>query len=181
MVYVADQTVAPPGAEMVGQSIADWTDNLEKEITDPVFQKHGLHNIDPDAWYSLEIVVDLYQEMLQSSGGGMALVAMGKASAGPVQEIFKFKSYQEFLDGAGKPFRAAIRNIPDEYGLTVVQKGEKHYEITNNSVVPNDMIYGYLWEMLKLIRQPGQSHVFRPVSGYTPGSTKRAVFELSWS
>jgi hypothetical protein len=181
MAYVADQTVAPPGSEMVGQSIADWVDNLEKEITDPVFKKHGLNDIDPEAWYSLEIVVDIYQEILQSDGGGMALVAMGKASAGPVQEIFNFESFEEFLNGADKPFRAAIRNIPDEYGLTINRIADKHYKITNNSVVPNDMIYGYLWEILKLVRQPGQNYTFRPVSGYSPGSTERAVFELSWS
>ncbi len=181
MAYIADQTKAPPGAEMVGQSIADWVDNLNREITDPVFKKHGLDNIDPEAWYSLEIVVDLYHEMLQSEGGGPALVAMGKASAGPVQEIFKFSSYEEFLDGAGKPFKAAIRNIPDEYGLIITRRGDKHYEITNNSIVPNDMIYGYLWEMLKLVREPGQEYTFRPLSGYSPGSTQRAVFELKWS
>lgn len=176
--YIADQTKAPEGAEIVGQSVADWVDNLNKGLTDPVFEKYGLSEIDPEGWYSLDIIIDLYRGMAESEGGSASLVAMGKASAKPVYDIFEFKSFEDFIKNGDKPFKAAIRNIPDEYGLSTEKVGERHYRIVNNSIVPNDMIYGYLWEMFRIIPHTWEDYSFIPVSGYSPGSTERAVFEI---
>lgn len=176
--YIADQTKAPEGGEIVGQAVKDWVDNINKEYTDPIFAQHDLTEIDPEGWYSLDLIVDLYRSFAVSEGGAASLVAMGKASARPVHDAFQFSSFEDFLENAGKPFKASIRNIPEEYGLTVTQKGTRHYEIINNSVVPNDMIYGYMWEMFRLLPQTWEGYRFRPVSGYGPGVTERAVFEL---
>jgi hypothetical protein len=178
--YIADQTQAPAGSEMLGQSIADWTDNLAQHITDPVFHKYDLIEINPENWYSLDIVVDLYQEIKQSDGGGTALTAMGKASAGPVQQACNFSSFKDFLSNAGEPFKVAIRNIPEEYGLLVEEVGERHYKITNNSIVPNSMIYGYLWEMLRIINQGRYDYTFKPAGGFDIEAPVRGVFDLQW-
>jgi hypothetical protein len=178
--YIADLTHAPPGSEMIGKFIQDWVDNVQRDVTAPIIEHYGITYLDPDGWYPLDIVVDLFADFRQREGGSMALVAMGKASAEPVQNMFQFRSIEDYLERCGEPFRAAIRNIPDEYGLLVEYRGDTVCEITNNSIVPNEMIYGYIWEMCSLITGDGGSFTLAPISGYTPGGTERAVFELEW-
>ncbi len=180
--YIADQTKAPPGSEIMGQFIANWTNNLEKSVTEPIFKKYGLDpkQIKLDGYYSLDIVVDLYTEIRTRHGGSPALVAMGKASGEPVQEIFKFKSVDEFMARCAEPFKAAIRNIPEEYGLFVEKKDHQHYHVTNNSIVPNDMIFGYLWEMVRLILGPGVRFSVKNTQPHNVDSLEGAIFEVSW-
>ena len=181
MPYIAEPTVAPAGSEIKGRAVLDWVDNLAKETTEPVFRALKLNpeNIDPDGWYSLDIIAQLYDAIHQSDGGDQALVAMGKASAPAVVEMMDFTSIENFIDRSRDPFLASIRKLPDEYGFIVEQKGPQHYELTNNTIVPNAMIYGYLWGVMAELRNYHTEFKLMPIKNYE-GGTVGATFSVEW-
>lgn len=182
MSYIAKPTIAPANAEIVGQAVLDWVNNLEGEMTRPIFKRFNLdaNDINPKGWYSLDIIAQLYAAIQGSPNGSNALVAMGKASAPPVVAMMQFTSPQDFIKRSREPFVASLRNIPDEYGFLINKINKHTYDVTNNTIVPNSMIYGYIWGVMAELRNSIESFAVRPISGYEDGGNVGATFEVSW-
>jgi len=180
--FVAKQFTSPENLEMLGIVLIAFKQNLHEQMTAPIFDKYGLdsEHLKPDTWYPAAIMSDIYHEIYQNGGGSSSLVAMGKASVAAGLEVINPDTIEDFIDSINQPILINLRNYPDGYGWIVEKNGDQHYRITNNTDAPNDLMYGYLWEMLRLLIDADEHFQVLPVRNYQLGSEDGAVYEISW-
>ncbi len=169
----------PPGGQIVGAALKSWIDNLESHVTDTVFERYGFSAsaLVDDKWYDGEILDAMWRELYALPGGPQTLVAIGKASATTTMEALQPKDIADFLARMPYLFTTFIRGVLDEYGFHSEWISDTQVRVTNKTNLPNDHLYGWLWEVMRLLSQ-GQRFVVKPVSGYYPHSTEGAVFEI---
>lgn len=185
MAYKAIQMQAPEGAEVMGAAILSWFDNLEMSVIQPILSKHGLKvdDVKPDGWYPFAIFNDIYREVYESAGGKTALIAVGKASA---RLVVKAEDYpgglEQFItERLPKDTRSFVRNVPEDYGFFVEKVGEHTFHATNNTNIPNDLMFGYLWETSRILKVVDRHFVVSPLTDYYNNPTEGATFKIEWS
>ena len=142
--------------------------------------KHKLTDIDNEAFYDGSIMDEIYHEIFHGINGQQTLVAMGKASATTTLDFIKPDSPKDVLDNIHNVFTAYLRNMPDGFGIIVEKLDNNKFEVWNNTQVPNDLIYGFLWECLRKTRGEGKRFLIKPLAGYNRESEVGARFEVSW-
>lgn len=142
--------------------------NLTPEVTDEIFQRHHLSpdEVLHDEWYPTTIVDDLYREILQQPNGPQALVAMGKAGVHMYIERLELTSVEESFHKLSNISNLTVRDVPEGYGYQSEKLGERHYRIRNNTATPNDLLYGAIWELMRVLTPEDQSFTVVPISGY---------------
>lgn len=79
--YVAKPYVAgTPQAEVIGQTMISFVDNLEAKTIQPILEKHGITQINAEGWYPHQLWMDILKDMADTLGGQAtsALVAFGR-------------------------------------------------------------------------------------------------------
>lgn len=180
MTYEAKQMHAPDDVTIAGLIINQFRGNLASDVTDPIMDAHNLTDVDDEAFYPLSIVNSIYREIYADGSGRQALVAMGKASAKTAMDFIQPDSPQDVLDNVHNLFTAYLRNMPDGFGVIVTQNEQDNYVVWNNTNVPNDLMYGFLWECLRLTKAEGKPFTILPTSGYEYDSEVGAKFEITW-
>lgn len=180
MIYTATQMEAPEGLTIAGIVLSQFRDNLARDITDPIMDKHSLINIDNEVFYSAKIMDEIYREIFYGTNGQQILVAMGKASATTTLDFIKPKSPNDILDNIHNVFTAYLRNMPEGFGMIVKKLDDRKFEVWNNTQVPNDLIYGFLWECLRQTRGEDNNFLIIPLADYNRDSAIGARFEVSW-
>lgn len=175
------QFEAPAGAEIMGVAILGFYENFEQETVTALLSERGLSkgSIRPDGWYDLQIYFDIYRDLLKQPNGTSDLVNIGKATAQNITQPREIDGLEGFITTElQRSATGVIRNVPDGYGYTIEQLGPNHYRVVNDTGAPNDLIYGYIWEGLRLVAR--RTHfTFRPVTHY-PSREHGAVFEIQW-
>jgi hypothetical protein len=174
---------APEGSEAIGFAVASFSDSVSPELVNPVLKKHGIakDNIDPATWYPLQVLMDMYWQVKEQPGGASGLTAMGKAVASPLLQSVQIDSAEVFLEGViHEVVKGSIRNAPEGFGDDIKKLGSTSYEITNNTATPNEFIYGYLWEAMRLLTPKGQSFNVIPQTMLDPDDKDGAIFNISW-
>lgn len=175
------QFEAPPDAEIMGIGIRGLFDNLADKQIAPILAEYNLSKdvLEDEAWYSLQLYFDLYRVIHKTSSGYMHLVSVGKAIAANVTDADAIGDLETFVTQTlNETATTVIRNTPPGYGYTLDKVDDKHYKITNNTGAPNDLVYGYIWESVRLIADK-RSFSFKPLENY-PSDTHGATFELTW-
>ncbi len=144
------QMQAPESVEILGSGLAGWLHNLEEHEILPIMERHGLSESEVDP--EGWYPMSLINEMQR---------VLYARDGGP-----------QLLTAIGKGTADAIvpamnpENIEDA--------------LHNNTDIPNDMVYGFIWQAINLAKQSSERFVLKPVSGYYPNSEEGAVFELEW-
>lgn len=175
------QFEAPADAEIMGIGIRGVFENLADEQLAPILAEYNLSKdaLDDEAWYSLQLYFDLYREIHNANSGYMHLVSIGKAIAANVTDPAAIGDLDTFVNQTlNETATTVIRNTPPGYGYIIEELGENHYAITNNTGSSNDLVYGYIWESVRLIAGK-RSFNFKPMKNY-PSDQVGATFELSW-
>lgn len=183
MTYQAIQMHAPEGAEVLGAAMMAWFDNLGMDTISPILAKYHLtaEDIQPENWYPFSIFDDIYKAVYHSPGGSTALVAVGKASAENLVSRETVHSAENWLENVLPPeTHTFTRNVPEGYGFRIEKVSEGNYRFINNTGIPNDLIYGYLWEGLRILVPEPKDFTVAPISGYYRDSPEGAVFEVRW-
>ena len=181
MSFTAKQMASPEGLTVAGIVINQFKDNLAKNVTDPIMQEYQLTNIDDDAFYPASVVDKLYKAVYKDGNGQQALVAMGKASASTTLDFIKPESPKDVLDNVHNVFTAYLRNMPEGFGIIVTKLEDNKFKVWNNTQVPNDLIYGFLWECVRVTRPEKSRFAIMPLEGYDRKSEVGAKFEVSWN
>lgn len=181
VVYRAVPFHAPEGSEIIGIAVKGYFNNLQQDSIQPILDQYNLksEDIDDNGWYPLQTLYDVDKEIYKQPGGNLNLVAVGKAIASNVLDS-SITDLEEFLNvHLNRTATTAIRNVPEGFGYIVEKIGHQHYRITSNVPTSNDTVYGYLWEVCRLLKKPTEEFVLTPISGY-PGNQEAAVLEVKW-
>lgn len=179
--YKAVLWKAPKGAELMGYAVLSMFDNVRKDAYIPILVRYGLERdqIEPEAWYPLQMMLDIVVEATDINNE--AEIATGKAIAPGVIERFNVTDMETFLtEQVNVIAQETVRNVPREYGYIVEQVGAKHYHITKNDPYSNYMAFGYFWEMARLLLGRQGQFTFKPIANFD-STTQGATFELQWA
>lgn len=174
---------APEGSEVLGVIILPYFDNLASDKINPILKSHNLskEDIDPEGWYPLQLLADISKEA-SPTGTTPTDIALGKSYSRFVIEQYKVTSIEQYFDSTlGDIVLTGIRNVPEGYGFDVKKLGDRHYQITNNTLMSNGLYYGAFWEICRILRPDDVDFTVEALSGLgaddylTPG-----VFDVTW-
>jgi len=180
--YVAQPFIAgSPKAEVIGQTMISFADNLEASIIQPILKKYGLQTIDPDAWYSHQLWMDIRKNMNDTLGGEAqsAFVAFGRQVVNNAVMPDFIQSIPDALNALHAIHHANLRNIPADEGYSIDVKGEKHYIVYHNTPNPDDAIYGFIWGLAARFKKADESFTVKMIDNPAPHKA-RSAFEVIW-
>lgn len=175
--YIAQPFVAgTPQAEVIGQVVLAFAENLEADVIQPLLPKHGLDNIDPEKWYPHQSWMNLLKELSEMPGGQSALVAFGKKVVETAAMPPELDSIPKVLAALQAIHHLNLRNIPADEGYWLEEKGENIIHVYHNTPNPLDSIYGFIWGLAQRFRGPNEPFSVKIVPSDHPGG----VLEVRW-
>ena len=182
MGYVAKPFVAgTPQAEVIGQTMQAFVDNIAAPVIEPILKEHGLDEIEPDKWYPHQIWMDILKNIGESLGGeaSSAYVAFGKQVVKNAIMPPEIKTIPDALNALHAIHHANLRNIPAKEGYSIEVVTEKHYIVYHNTPNPDDAIYGFLWGMAARFKQPDEMFLVQMIDNPAPEKA-RSAYEVKW-
>lgn len=159
-----------PDHEVIGQTVLDLQNAVGGETIYPIYQKHGLGDVDPKAWYPMQKMLDALQELGQQGGTMFDLISVGmktvenlllppEAAFLSLVELFQLSSNVYQLNSRGSNIGGAkCEVVSDRYV-------KMHY----TTPLPDDFMYGIVYGYAKHFLPRG-SHV---VAFYDPDIPRR--------
>ena len=181
--YIAAQFISPEQARISGKTLIGILDKMHNTQAKRLFALHGLSqtSINPDEWYAATDLNRIYKKVFAKGKGTAELIMLGKAMAHQALEAFQLDSIDAFIANINHVVLSAIDQTPATYGWIVKEKRTQHCHIVNNTDLPNDVMFGYLWEMFRLLTTPSQKFSIIPIRNYSHDSNIGAVFDVQWT
>jgi len=132
-----------PNTEILGVLLFAYIDNVQAEIIEPIFRKHGMSDPDPEKWYPLQPVLDVMKEISTSPGANTNLIAVGVkiAEYGLEPEDIVNQPLSVVLEHWNDHMHLGFRG--GDIGTIITEKvHDKFYRVIQKNLVPDDMCYG---------------------------------------
>ncbi len=150
------ELTCPESAETIGVNIRAFFDNLRDYQTKPIMEKHGLSDVEPEAWFPLRRYLDALNDLAQAPGFSSSMVAIGMeiGRQTPVTPDLENPTLEQVLISWNDMYQMLHRNA--DVGSIIVERiGEKHYKTIQTVVYPDDMSYGVLYGYGRRFLPPG--------------------------
>jgi hypothetical protein len=150
--------------EVNGQSALALIININHDQMKEILENHGLDQIDPEQWYPLQQILDVFNELSERAGAMFNFVAVGKA-AGELgaenlpPEMAKL-SLAEFLEVYGRVWVSRHRNAaPDS--ITTEKVDDRHIKVISKVPYPDDLVYGIMYAYPRYFLPEGAGFVVK--------------------
>ncbi len=180
--HVAKPYIAgTPQAEVIGQTMVAFLDNLQADVTRPALVQHGIEMIDPEEWYPHQVWMDVLKTIETNLGGGasMTFVAFGRKVVETAVMPDTMKSIPDALNALHAIHHANLRNVPEEEGYSIEAKSDNHYIVYHNTPNPDDAIYGFLWGMAARFKGDDEVFLVEKIDNPKP-EIARSAFLVKW-
>jgi len=147
-----------PDHETLGRTLLDFENAVGGESIQPFFQKHGLVNIDPDAWYPEQKLLDVLSDISEQRNAMFDLVSIGLKT---IEQAVIPPEYE------GLPLMTILEGANDAYQLNCrgTDIGEVRCEVVTPQHVkmicrfpdPDDYWYGIFYGYVKRFSPKGTS------------------------
>lgn len=180
--YVAQLFVSPsPDTLQLGAPMQALLSNIRTEELMPILVKHGITEIQDDQWYPMQIFLDVFRDIVERSGGvTLDLIAIGirgvETSAPFPPEIDTVEKGLGVMDYASR--QVNVKNVPPEFGYPITQIAEGHLQVTNNTPIPDESIYGYIWGITNRLKQEEDDFLIISLPKVSP--EQPTTFEVIW-
>jgi hypothetical protein len=179
--YIAKPYIAgTPQAEVIGQTVLAFSQNLEADVIAPLLPKYGLDNVDPEKWYPHQRWMDVLRDLSELPGSSTAFVAFGKQVVRSAVMPPEIDSVPKALNLLHAIHHLNLRNIPEDEGYTIKQISDRHFLVYHNTPNPDDAIYGFVWGMVARFKRPEEQFVVRLIDNPNPEETPGSVYEIKW-
>ncbi len=153
-----------PSMEVIGQTALALIINLNHDQMKDILAKHGLDQIDPEQWYPVQKVLDVFNDLTEQAGAMMNFVAVGKAAgelgAEHLPQEMAAMSLDEFLEAYARIWSLRHRNAdPDD--IKPEKVGDRHIKVTTKTPYPDDLLYGILWAYPRYFLTEGAGFVVK--------------------
>ncbi len=148
-----------PQSEMTGQSVQGMIKNLLHDDIAKVLARHHLDNIDPNAWYRLQDLLGVLNDVTGQGVNSTSIfvsIGMGAADLGyeglPPQ--LKDISLEQFLAAYGARYRTLHHG---DVGYVNFEKvSDDHFVLTTKVPYPDDMMYGVFYGFARHLKPKGK-------------------------
>lgn len=172
---MAQYQVFEPGIEVSGVSAQALTSCIVHDQIEEMLIRYNLNNIDTDAWYPLQDVLDLFNEIATTGGRSQHFVSIGLAVAenncATLPEQMRSLSLIEFLNAYEQIYLTRQRccESGDKGYLRPEQVDEHHIIVRLRVPYPDDLFYGILYGLTRHFRPDGKGFTVR----YDPDLPRR--------
>lgn len=139
-----------PETQVIGQTMRSFLENLRAEDVQPILQKHGLLDIQPDQWCPAQAFMDVMNDLAQESDLTSNLVAIGMSTIqhAVVPPQLAEAPFTKVLESWNTLYARQHRG--GNIGGNVIEKvSDQQYKITLGNIYPDDFTYGVLYGMAK--------------------------------
>ncbi len=152
-----------PNSEMSGLSVQSFVRNILHEDIAEILVRHGLNEIDPQKWYPVQKLLDVFSEVAAEGSNTSQVfvsVGMGAAELGyaamPAQAKAKL-TLEAFLSAYGNRLNELHRG---NVGYIQYEKiADGHYVMTWKIPYPDDVMYGVFYGFTRLLRPSDKAFV----------------------
>ncbi len=149
--------VFDPSTEISGNAIKTYSKAIEKTYVDTVLDSYGIDTIDPEAWYPLQIWLDVLNEihLNLSSMSYFVTIGMSIAEALPFPEHFNDLPLLDVLQLAPQGY--TIDHRGDDIGsIDTEQIDERSLRFIVRTPYPDDFFYGVCYGLAQRFAGPDQ-------------------------
>ncbi len=181
-IYTATKLAASPGAEITGQFFLALANSIRFHDLEPVLVKFGMtpDKIDPARWYPQQLALDILKSICENCNmPSEKLVSIGMKIMDSVKFPSDITSVEDAVRRLSQIYEMNNRNVPAEqsWNLDFVRPG--HLHAMPDVPFPDDLLYGYLWSILRRFRPEGHEFIVR-LHRTDPSAYSTGWFELRW-
>lgn len=139
-----------PSIEVIGVAVRAFTEHVTVDEMKGLLKKHGLENIGDDEWYQMLNLLDLLNELTETSNWSENYVAMGmkRAEVAKMPPEAANMTFGQFLMNWNKIYQLQHRN-GDVGQLQAEKLTDTHFKVTFDIIYPDDFIYGVAYGMAR--------------------------------
>jgi hypothetical protein len=154
---MAEFVAFDPNVEVLGAALQSFFDAAGHNIQ-PILDKYGLTEVDPQEWYPQQWVLELYQEVARHESSSLNLVSIGMR----IPEVAAFPPDLDSLEAALMMLDAAYHmnhrgGDTGYYRATPI--GPKHFSVECRNPYPSDFDYGIIYAVVKRFKPAGTAFV----------------------
>lgn len=155
--YVAQKGLASsPEVLILGQSMLPLANNLRAEEVREVMLHHGLTQIDPEAWYPQQLLLDIYNSIEREYGEfSEYLVAIGIKIIDTMELPIEVNGFDESLAFLQAVYPYIHRNQPADEGWIIERVNARQYRVQANMPYPDASTYGCLFAFARRFAPKG--------------------------
>ncbi|MGF1507327.1 MAG: hypothetical protein ACFB51_19705 [Anaerolineae bacterium] len=170
-----------PDSEILGFGQTALRESITRAEFEHMLDKYALTEIDPEAWYPLQPLLDMYAEMDADKGRSMQYfvsIGMKVVHIFP-EEVTGVVGALNFLNST---LTLSLRNYDYETcGYEIESLGDGHARVTEYTPFPHDMIYGYMYAIANTFSGEGRSPtVVRTYLNEDDPDSDGAVYDITW-
>jgi hypothetical protein len=177
---------AEPGLEVAGLTTLSFVNNLDSVNYAELVAKHGLDNVDTEAWYPLNSVFGLFNDIVAQNRGSSPFVAMGIkiAEQSPFPPELRNKlTLVGILDGWQDHYEASHRG--GTFPPVITKKvDDKHYRLilSEHHLYPFDLVYGMAYGFCRLLLGVEANFTVKYDEVHTPYGDHgdKVIIHVSW-
>lgn len=148
-----------PKAELNGTSAMMFSNSIMHDDLEDILKRRGLDSIDPNGWYPLQSLLDVFNDIAEGRNASSTFVSIGMATAElsinqMLSADLKSLSLAEFWQSYPDVWLARHRKGDVGY-VTCVVEDERNITLTFRAPYPDDMIYGLVYGYTRYFRPKG--------------------------
>lgn len=169
-----------PDAEVIGAALMAYNDAVERDQFIDVLKTYGLTEIDPTKWYPQQLTLDVQKAIKDMPGGSTALVSIGMKIID--NAIFPpMESLEQALGAFASSYPLNFhKQAPDDM-ISATLLDEKHIQVKNSSPHSDEMIYGYVYSMVRRFAPKGSAPVVKFTDLDAVDGDGETVIDVTWS
>jgi hypothetical protein len=168
-----------PTAEVGGQTILGYTNCLQAAEIEPILARHNLHDVVPEGWYPLQMMLDVLHDIADSQQNvSESLVSIGIKVMELIDLPPSINSIETVLNSLGAVYHIYHRNVT-EVGWTIKTLGRGHLQVAHDGPYPDDLCYGIVWGGVKRFKPQSATFQVKPVLSASPDDP--CVFDVEWN
>lgn len=165
--------------EASGHAVSTLIANILSDETKPVLAQMGFDNIDLEAWYPQQYVLDALKLIHDNVGDSLALVAVGRQVIDSAV-LPPIDSFEEAIGAISMIFDLNHRNHNETVGIFMEPVGEGHLQVTNCTPYPDDLIYGYLFSLIRRFSPENASPTLRYRNAAAVNTEDNMVYDITY-
>ncbi len=174
-----------PDHEVPGRIFLELKNAVGSDEILPYFEKHGMKTIDPQAWYSEQALLDIYNDMAATNESGTMFdfvsIGMKEAEQAIIPASYSSLPLLQILQGVGDVLK--LNNRGTDYGWIQAETvADHHVKMILHVPTPDDIWYGIFYGYVRRFLPKGARFTvyFDPDIPHKDTWGENTIIHITW-
>ena len=172
-------TASTPQAEVIGSALLAYEEAIHYKEFQTILKGFGLVKIDAATWYPQQLTLDIQKAIKERQGNSRSLVSIGMKII-DTANFPPMKSLEEALDAFASSYPLNFRHQSSHDLIIARRLTPRHIQVVNQSPHSDEMIYGYIYAMVKRFAPLGRHPVVQFEDLNKVDSDEDTIFNVTW-